>query len=227
MLAAAAAVCGPLATGSQLAPGSQLAAQDEAATRRASDARVKGAEEAPVTVFELADFQCPFCRRFTHEVLPRIDSAYVATGKVRWIYVNYPLPNHTYAWPAAEAAMCVGAAGGDFWRAHDSLFARQDEWTRGSGTAEIFAAIAADAGADAGEWRRCVERDLVAPVLVQDLLSAAQTGASGTPAFVIDQRELFVGIRPFEEWVSVLDAALERAASEGAAAEDSAAGGGR
>lgn len=214
-------LCGVLA-------GSPLRAQDDALTRRASDARVKGAESAPVTVFELADFECPFCRRFTDEVLPRLDSAYIATGKVRWIYVNYPLPNHARAWPAAEAALCTGAAGGDFWRAHDAFFARQSEWTRGPDPMAIFAAIAAEAGADAGEWRRCVDQDLVAPVLVQDLLSAAQTGASGTPAFIIDQRELFVGIRPFDEWVPVLEAALERAAAEdGDSAEDSGGGGGR
>lgn len=192
-----------------------LAAQDDAVTRRASDARVKGAEDAPVTVFELADFECPFCRRFTDEVLPRLDSAYIATGKVRWVYVNYPLPNHPRAWAAAEAAMCVGSAEGDFWRAHDALFVRQEEWARGADPGAVFAAIAGEAGADAEQWRRCVEEDLVAPVLVQDLMSAAQTGATGTPAFVIDQRELFVGIRPFEDWVPVLEAALERAATEG------------
>lgn len=190
-----------------------LAAQDESG-RRASDARVKGTEDAPVTVFELADFECPFCRRFTDEVMPRLDSAYVRTGKVRWVYVNYPLPIHARAWPAAEAAMCVGAAGGDFWSAHDALFARQDEWAKGADAAGVFAAVAAESGADAALWSRCVEEDLVAPVLVQDLVSAAQTGASGTPAFIIDQRDLFVGIRPFEEWVELLDAALARAAEE-------------
>jgi protein-disulfide isomerase len=189
-------------------------AQDSVVTRRASDARMKGAADAPITVFELADFECPFCRRFTDEVLQQLDSAYIATGKVRWVYVNYPLPNHARAWVAAEAAMCVGGAGGDFWRAHDAFFERQDEWAHGADPAGAFAAIAAEAGADAAQWRRCVDEDLVAPVLIQDLMSAAQTGASGTPAFIIDQRELFVGVRPFEEWVPVLEAALERAAEE-------------
>lgn len=193
-----------------------LAAQDSVVTRRASDARVKGLADAPVTVFELADFECPYCRRFSDEILPALDSAYIQTGKVRWIYVNYPLPNHPRAWPAAEAAMCIGSAGGDFWRAHDALFEAQDEWTTTADARAAFAAIAADAGADAAEYERCVDEDLVAPVLVQDLMSAAQTGASGTPAFIIDQRELFVGIRPFEEWVPVLDAALERAEQEAA-----------
>ena len=196
-----------------------LSAQDSVVTRRASDARIKGAADAAVTVFELADFECPFCKRFAESVFAQLDSAYIATGKVRWIYVNYPLPNHERAWIAAEAAMCVGGAGGDFWRAHDEFFLRQEGWTRAADAAAAFADIAREAGADEAEWRRCVAEDLVAPVLVQDLLSAAQTGASGTPAFVIDQRELFVGVRPFEEWVPVLDAALERAASEGEAGE--------
>jgi protein-disulfide isomerase len=194
-------------------------AQDSVVTRRASDARIKGAADAPVTVFELADFECPFCRRFTDEVLGALDSAYIKSGKVRWIYVNYPLPNHPRAWAAAEAAMCIGGAGGDFWRAHDAFFARQSEWARGADPSATFASIAEAAGADGGTWQRCVDEDLVAPVLIQDLMSAAQTGASGTPAFIIDQRELFVGVRSFEEWVPVLDAALERAATEGTEGE--------
>jgi protein-disulfide isomerase len=197
-----------------------LAAQDEALSRRASDARVKGAEDAPVTVFELADFECPFCRRFADEILPLLDSAYISTGKVRWIYVNYPLPNHPRAWAAAEAAMCIGSAGGDFWRAHDEFFVTQATWANGGDPTATFRAIARAAGADAAIWQRCVDEDLVAPVLVQDLMSAAQTGATGTPAFIIDQRELFVGVRPFDDWVAVLDAALERAATEGEAGGD-------
>ena len=71
------------------------------------DARTKGAAKAPVTVYEMSDFQCPFCRRFAAETFPLIEKEYIATGKVRWIFINYPLTQlHPNAVPAAEFAAC-------------------------------------------------------------------------------------------------------------------------
>ena len=95
----------------------------------AAMARARGNEGAPVVVFEIADFQCPYCARFAEDVFPRIDSAYVRTGRVQWVYVNLPLPAHREAWGAAEAALCAGAVSGRFWQMHDLLYATQGEWS--------------------------------------------------------------------------------------------------
>src|SRR5512143_451475 len=80
-------------------------AQDRNAAllERAGMSRAKGEKGAPVTVMEISDFQCPFCGQFAREVYPRLDSAYVKTGKVQWVFVNLPLPNHANSWLAAEA----------------------------------------------------------------------------------------------------------------------------
>src|SRR5918999_1086287 len=91
-------------------------------------ARARGSEGAPVVVFEIADFQCPYCASFAEDVFPRIDSAYIRSGRVQWVYVNLPLPAHREAWGAAEAALCAGAAASRFWEVHDILYARQSEW---------------------------------------------------------------------------------------------------
>lgn len=181
---------------------------------RASRARSKGSREAPVTIFELSDFQCPFCARFTAEVFPRIREEYIDSGKIQWVYVNYPLPMHQRSWVAAEAAACAGAAGGDFWQIHDTLFAQQADWSTADDVGSVLRGYAVAAGAAPGLYERCVDGDLVAPLLTQDLISASGTGATGTPAFVVGQSELVVGVRPFEEWKALLDKALQEATGQ-------------
>ena len=90
--------------------------------------RTKGVATAPVTVYEMSDFQCPFCRRFATETFPAIEREYIATGKIRWIFVNLPLTSlHPNAVPAAQFAACA-ARQGKFWPAHDLLFRHQDTW---------------------------------------------------------------------------------------------------
>jgi protein-disulfide isomerase len=91
--------------------------------------RVRGSATAPVTVYEMSDFQCPYCRRFALETFPALDSAYVATGKVRWAFVNYPLTSiHQNAVAAAEVALCA-ARQNAFWRVHDLLYQHQEVWS--------------------------------------------------------------------------------------------------
>ena len=91
---------------------------------RADRGRMKGADSAQVTIIEISDFQCPYCREFAATTYRQIDSAYVRTGKARILYINLPLSTHREAFGAAEAAMCAGAQG-KFWEMHDRLFASQ------------------------------------------------------------------------------------------------------
>lgn len=64
-----------------------------------------------MTLVEVSDFQCPFCREWTVNTYPRLDSAYVRTGKVKMVFITFPLPKHKEAWPATEAALCAGVQG--------------------------------------------------------------------------------------------------------------------
>ena len=173
-------------------------------------ARARGSEQARVVVFEIADFQCPYCARFAEDVFPSIDSAYVRTGLVQWVFVNLPLPAHREAWSAAEAALCAGAVSGRFWQMHDLLYARQREWSGQSDAPQRFAAIAREAGVDAEDYARCVGEDRVAPLIIQDLLGATAADISGTPTFIVNRESKIVGLRSFEEWRTILDSALEQ-----------------
>jgi protein-disulfide isomerase len=189
-----------------------MAAQDARLRDRAAMSRLKGNQDAGVVVFEFADFQCPYCAKFAREVFPRIDSAYVQTGKVQWIFVNMPLPNHPHAWMASEAAMCAGAVSEKFWPMHDRLFSAQNEWSVASDPGAHMARYARDAGVPLAEFEACVQRDGTAALLVRDVMYATSVRVTGTPAFVINNDPIFVGMKSFEEWRVLLDTALKSSA---------------
>lgn len=205
-LAVALAAPGTLAaqTGSDGSAGSA----NTAAIQRAMESRTLGDADANVVVFEIADFQCPYCARFAESLGPTLHERYVETGQVQWVFVNLPLHTHPLAWHAAEAALCAGAAGDQFWPMHDRLFAEQDEWGAASDPAARFARYAADLGVPADAFATCVERDQIAALILQDLGSAISAGISGTPTFLImkDQQvvERLTGIQPVEKWDEVL-----------------------
>lgn len=187
-------------------------AQQTKSVERAAVSRLKGQQNAAVTVYEIADFQCPFCARFSREVFPSIDSAYVKTGKVRWIFVNFPMPTHAHAWAASEAAMCAGGSD-KFWPMHDRIFATQSDWSPSINPAPLFAKYAKESGVPPAAYEACVADDRMASILVRDLLNASGVGITGTPAFVVNNEPVFAGFRPFEDWKRILDAALRKAAA--------------
>src|SRR5712671_1317535 len=103
--------------------------------------RIQGSATAPVWVIEVSDFQCPFCKQWHDETYATLRDELVRTGKVRLAYVNFPLAQHQYAWPAAESAMCAGAQG-KFWEMHDALFNTQSKWEALPAPAGFFDSLA-------------------------------------------------------------------------------------
>lgn len=174
---------------------------------RAGESRAKGAADAPVTIIELSDFQCPFCARFALETLPAIDSAYIATGKVRMVFFNFPLPNHGTSWIAAEAAMCAGAQDA-FWPMHDRLFAAQAEWSTSARPHAAFVGYAAELGLDPDDFAACTEHDLVATLLSGDLMQAARSGAGATPTFILNGERVLSGALPFSDFQAAIEELL-------------------
>ena len=174
---------------------------------RASESRIKGAMDAPVTIIELSDFQCPFCREFTRTAYPALDSAYIRTGKARLVYLNLHLPTHPRALGAAEAALCAGAQG-KFWPMHDRLFAAQEEWSAAPDAGGRFAAYARDLDLDAEAFRTCTGDDLMAPLILGDVIQAAGSGEGATPTFIINGKRVRSGARPFAEFQQAIEEAL-------------------
>ncbi len=179
-----------------------------AAIERAMESRTLGDRNAAVVVFEIADFQCPYCAEFAGTVAPILHERYVETGDVQWVFVNLPLHSHPLAWHAAEAALCAGAAGDAFWPMHDKLFAEQDAWGSAADPRAKFAEYAAELGVPAGAFAACTEGDQVAALILQDLGSAISAGITGTPTFIIMKDDQVVerlsGVQPVETWAKAL-----------------------
>jgi protein-disulfide isomerase len=181
---------------------------------RALESRAKGDPSAAVVVFEVADFQCPYCAQFAGTVGKELDRKYVQTGRVQWVFVNLPLHTHRLAWVAAEAALCAGAAGDRFWPMHERIFAEQRRWAAMDNPGPFFARVARELGVAEADYAACVAEDRVAPLILQDFGSAISAGITGTPTFLVmrddEVIERVVGLQSVEDWSRLLDRALAR-----------------
>ncbi|MFQ5945764.1 MAG: DsbA family protein, partial [Anaerolineae bacterium] len=120
------------------------------------DDPAKGAADAPVTIVEFSDFQCPACGAFAATVLPTLEAAYVDTGQVRIIFRDFPLIQHEQAGLAAQAGACSHEQG-LFWQMHDLIFARQTEWAGQTNAADLFRGYASLVGLDVDAFGACLD----------------------------------------------------------------------
>ena len=182
----------------------------DSVTARADRGRTKGAEGAPVTIVEVSDFQCPYCRQFASGTYTQIDSAYVRTGRAKLVYINLPLSIHANAYSAAEAAMCAGAQG-RFWKMHDRLFATQGDWGPQPDAVQRFERLAQALSLDMAAYRDCTVNDRTASIILNDAMQAGGAGIQGTPAFILNgpggQRALS-GTVSFEQFATEMNAVL-------------------
>ena len=172
---------------------------------------VKGNPDAPVTVVEFSDFQCPFCSRFFEQTLPLIEENYIDTGKIKFVYKDLPLDNlHPNARSAHIASECADEEG-KFWEYHDVLFAKQAEWqSLTSSDLDItLSQFAVDLGMQAASFESCMESQDIADEVNQDTLEAARYGATGTPTFFIGTEKdgfiKLVGAQPFAAFQGAID----------------------
>ena len=206
----AACLCSGMLLVSPSPASAQLLVDETELLARAAASRAKGMQDAPVLVYEISDFQCPYCSNFASTVFPLIDSLYVQTGRVQWVFVNLPLPSHPRAWGAAKAALCAGAVADEFWSYRERLFSEQRKWVGADDATHVFIQFAREAGIPVAAFQDCLLMDRVAPLLLEDVLFAAKTDVSGTPTFIIHPDRNVVGFKSFEEWQVIIEAALER-----------------
>ncbi len=194
----------------QAAPAvpAQPAQADEALLARADSARIQGADTASLWVIEVSDYQCPFCRTWHEQTYEPFRREFVETGRVRFAYLHFPLPNHQNAWPAAEAAMCA-AAQGRFWAMHDRIFATQQHWAAMPNATSHFDSLAADAGISMPEYRNCVMQRTMRPLVQGDFDRSLEVGVNSTPTFIIGNR-MVLGAQPIEAFRQVIESELAR-----------------
>ena len=174
----------------------------------------KGDPNAPVTVVEFSDFQCPFCSRFFTQTLPALEENYINTGKIKLVYKDLPLDNlHPNARPAHIAAECADEQG-KFWDYHDVLFEKQSEWNRLS-SADLSSQLtqyATSMGLNSASFDSCLSSPSMADEVNADFLQAASYGATGTPTFFIGNEKngfiKLVGAQPYAAFQAAIDAQL-------------------
>jgi protein-disulfide isomerase len=134
----------------------------------------------------MSDFQCPYCRGFALETMPALEREYVATGKVRLVYIMLPLTSaHPNAFAAAAVALCA-ARQNRFWPLHDLLFRHQNDWAPLPEPRAYLLALGDSAGLDRVKLTRCVTSQATAPEVEADAARARRAGARSTPTFYIE-----------------------------------------
>ena len=171
------------------------------------DAPVLGNSNAPVTIIEYSDFECPFCAKFYSDSLGKVKENYVATGKARFVYKDFPLTSiHFEAEKAAEAARCVRDELGDegFWDMHDIIFERQGLLGDAS-----FKEWARALGVNGGSFDSCLSSGKYADAVTADLDEGVALGVTGTPTFFVNGTRV-VGAVPYEQIASIIEAELAK-----------------
>lgn len=171
--------------------------------------RILGDSSARVWFVMVSDFQCPYCKQFHDESFAALRQDYVANGKIRMAFVNFPLPIHQNAWPAAEAAMCAGAQG-KFWPMHDILFASQDAWVEQHPAVRAIDSLASSVGVDTVALDRCVTTHASKGLIDSDIDRSEHAGARSTPTVIIGTKVL-IGVQPTANYRRAIDSALAAA----------------
>lgn len=171
------------------------------------DDAVLGDNDAPVTIVEFSDYQCPFCQSFYEETLPQLKKNYIDTGKVKFIYRDYALAKHQYAYPAALYAECVRDQTDDetYYEAHDWLF---DNINGGFDPAEAVK-FAKGLGVDSDELQQCIEEEKFKDEIYKDMDDGSAAGFSGTPSFIINGKA-FEGALPYDAFAQIIDEELAK-----------------
>lgn len=177
------------------------------------DDPMKGNPDADITIVEFSDFQCPFCSRFYEQTLPLIEQAYIDTGKVNFVYRDFPLQIHQNAVPVHIAAECADEQGW-FWPYHDILFENQREWQSlpADALSEQLVQYAMAMGLQADAFESCLGSATLEEEIQKDYHDGVLYGVRGTPAFFVgndtDGYVLLSGAQPFEAFQRVIESGL-------------------
>jgi len=164
-----------------------------------------GNKNAPITMIEFSDFQCPFCKRFREQTFDQLKAQYIDTGKVKFVYRDFPLHSiHPMAGKAAEAGECADDQG-KFWEYHDKIFEGQSVWA--SSGVSVFKQYAQELGLDSKKFNDCLDSGKYKNEVEKDLSDATKTGGQGTPYFLIGNQQVS-GAQPFSAFQQAIESQL-------------------
>jgi protein-disulfide isomerase len=199
------------------APAAAAPADPTSATVSIDDDPVLGKADAPVTIVEFSDYECPFCKRHYDQTHSQLVKNYIDTGKVKLVFRDLPLSFHDpMATTEAIAANCARDQGGDaaYWKLHDTMFEKTT--SNGSGlTKDQLNEFAVAQGLNEANFKSCVDSQKFKDEVAKDLADAGAAGATGTPSFVIGKSgdqvsgALIVGAQPYAAFQAQIDSLLQ------------------
>jgi protein-disulfide isomerase len=148
-----------------------------------------GEADAPVKILEFGDYECGACATFASTVKPLIRNELVQSGRVQFIYYDFPLSNHRHSFLAARAARCAGDQD-RYWEYQDVLFGQQSRWAFQSRPADSFLSYADQLGLDRSAFRSCLESDRHADVVTANFRLGEQLGVNATPTVIVNGRRV-------------------------------------
>ncbi len=166
-----------------------------------------GPDDAPITIVEFSDYQCPFCSRFHDETYQALLDAY--PGQIRFVYRNLPLAFHQNAQMSAEAALCAGDQD-KYWEMHDVLFSNQASLNNREGTTleqPAYNEYAQGLGLDVAAFEECMTSHKFAQFIEDDMAFSTGLGVQSTPTFFINGLAI-VGAQPLSSFKQLIDKEL-------------------
>jgi len=174
-----------------------------------------GNPDAPITIIEFTDFQCPFCARFHTQTLPLIFEEYIEQGKVKLVVRDFPIQSiHPNAVPAAIASECANEQG-KAKEMHDMLFYNQNEWSRQEtvDALSLFSQYATEIQLEQDTFDSCLTNGKYIEEIKKDLDDGRSYGVSGTPGFFIGNDQIgyveLKGAQPYDSFKKIIDAQLD------------------
>lgn len=199
------------------APTAAAPAEPTTATVSMDDDPVLGNADAPVTIVEFSDYECPFCKRHYDQTHGQLVKDYIDTGKVKLVFRDLPLSFHDpMATTEAIAANCAREQGGDaaYWKLHDTMFEKTT--SNGTGlTKDQLYQFAREQGLNEANFKTCVDSEKFKDEVSKDLADAGKAGATGTPSFVVGKSgkevsgKLIVGAQPYAAFKAEIDSLLK------------------
>lgn len=170
-----------------------------------------GSPLAPLTIVEFSDFECPYCKRFHEQVLPKLKQAYIRPGLVRFVHKDLPLPYHQHARTAAAASRCAGEQN-RYWQLYGAIFDQQSCLN-----CKGIEAIAKEQNLDSKTLQACIERKSTQALINANISEAALHNIRATPTFVIGptlpngehRGEITEGAIPWPRFKALIDQKLK------------------
>lgn len=156
-----------------------------------------GDPNAPETIIEFSEFECPYCGKFYDDFYSDLKEQYIETGKANLVFMHFPLSFHAQAKPAAMAAECAGDQD-KFWEMHDILFENREGLS-----AQNYTIWAEDLGLDMTAFNECISSGKYSELIDSDFAKGVNAYVGGTPSFIV-KNEVIVGAQPVSTFESIL-----------------------